>query len=179
VTGWWGRAGKGAPANTKDFKMKTLLMSFGAAVLLGAAAGPACADTLSRSVEVTAPPATVWAMIGPFCAIQDWHPAIGTCVLDGKTPPTRTLVTKDGQATFVELQTARSAAGYSYTFVSSPVPVSRYVSTIKVEARRGGGSTVTWSSAYTPDAGKADDARAALTGIYESGLAAIQARLAP
>ena len=72
-----------------------------------------------------------------FCAIRDWHPAIGTCTEDGKSRSTRTLVTKDGKATFVELQTADSQEKhlYGYTFVSSPLPVSNYKSILKVTAK--------------------------------------------
>lgn len=150
-----------------------------AAALLGACAGSAAADTVSRSVEVEATPAEVWSMIGPFCAIQDWLPPVGTCTEDGATPPTRTLVTKDGKATFVELQTARDEArySYSYTFVSSPLPVSNYKSTIAVTANASGGSTVTWSGAYTPDTGKEAAAKEALSGIYDAGLSTIKSKV--
>jgi hypothetical protein len=145
----------------------------------GLGASRASAASLTRSIEVKATPAAVWAKIGPFCAIQDWLPPVGTCTLDGKTPPTRTLVTKDGKATFVELQTARNDArrSYSYAFVSSPLPVRRYTSTIKVSAGRHGTSTVTWTGAYIPDHGKEKDAADALAGIYQAGLAEIKAKL--
>jgi hypothetical protein len=152
----------------------------GALVALGAVASPRAPVSLTRSVEVKGDPAQVWAMIGPYCAIGDWHPAIGKCTEDGKTPTTRTLVTRDGKATFVERQTARDDAKhrYSYTFTSAPIPVTHYSSTFRVTPKAAGVSTVTWSGAYTPDPGKEKDASDALTGIYESGLFAIQARLA-
>jgi len=134
---------------------------------------------LSRSVEVAGSPDAVWARVGPFCAIAEWHPAIGSCRMDSRRNPTRTLMTRDG-AKFVELEVAHSEQGrsYSYAFVSSPVPVSHYVSTFSVAASAHGGSVITWSSAYEPDAGKETAAREALTGIYESGLAAIKAKVA-
>jgi uncharacterized protein YndB with AHSA1/START domain len=145
--------------------------------------GPASADapaTLSRSVVVAAPPNKVWAAIGPFCAIGQWHPAIGSCAISGKGKPTRTLVTRDGQAKFVELQVARSEAAhsYSYSFTSAPVPVTHYVSTFSVSPSGKDASLVTWKSEYIPNEGQAAAAAAALTGIYESGLAAIQKRFA-
>ncbi len=145
---------------------------------VSAAASPAYSATLSRSMDVRGMPAAVWSVIGPFCAIKDWLPPVGTCVEDGKTPPTRTLVTKDGKATFVETQVARSEAShrYSYTFKSSPLPVLRYVSTIEVTDKGNGVSTVTWSAEYAPAEGKETEAATALSGIYESGLAEIKAR---
>lgn len=124
--------------------------------------------------------AAVWSLIGPFCAIKDWLPPVGQCIEDGKTPSTRILVTKDGKAAFVETQTARSDAehSYSYTFLSSPLPVSNYKSTIKVTAKGEGSSTITWIGSYTPDPGKEKAASDALNGVYEAGLTEIQARLA-
>lgn len=148
--------------------------------LFAAAAPPAAAATLTRSVDVAGTPSAVWAKIGAFCAIKDWHPAIGSCAEDGKAPPTRTLVTKDGQATFVEMQTARSDERhlYSYNFLSSPLPVTNYEATIVVAPKGNGVSTVTWTGVYTPAPGKEKAASDALAGIYEAGLESIKSRLA-
>ncbi len=150
---------------------------FLAVLVLSAGVSPVSAATLSRSVDVNASPAKVWSMIGPYCAIKDWLPPVGTCTEDGKNPPTRTLVTKDGKGKFVETQTARNDKKhtYSYNFQSTPLPVKNYVSTIKVVKNGKKGSTVTWSSSYAPDAGKEKDADEALSGIYAAGLGGIKA----
>ena len=147
--------------------------------LLSAGASSASAASLSRSVDVEGTPSEVWSIIGPFCAIEEWLPPVGTCTEDGKVPPTRTLVTKDGKATFVELQTARSDTKhfYTYTFQSSPLPVTHYTSTIEVAAKSKGISTVTWRGRYMPEHGKEKDANDALSGIYKAGLDAIKAKL--
>jgi UrcA family protein len=162
-------------------RLTDVLVSAVALSLLSAGALPASAASLSRSVDVEATPSAVWLMIGPFCAIKDWLPPVGACTQDGKVPPTRTLVTKDGKATFVEMQTARSDTEhfYTYTFLSSPLPLTQYTSTIKVAAKGKSTSTVTWSSTYVPEHGKEQDANDALSGIYEAGLDAIKARLTP
>ena len=148
------------------------------AVALSFGAMPASAANLTRSIEVNGAPSAVWSAIGSFCAIKDWLPPVGTCIEDGKSPPTRTLVTKDGKASFVETQTAcnEKEYSYSYTFVSSPLPVTNYESTIRVTAKGNGVSVVTWTGSYTPDSGKEKDAIDALSGVYEAGLAGIQAK---
>jgi hypothetical protein len=158
----------------------------GGAILVGslalfALAPRADAATLSRSVVVHADAARVWAQIGPFCAIGTWHPAVASCWSDGAAAPTRTLVIKDGKGVFVERQVARDEAhrSYAYSFTSSPVPVTGYQGTIQVTPMPAGYAKVTWRSAYTPDAGRADEARAALTGIYDLGLSAIQSSFGP
>jgi uncharacterized protein YndB with AHSA1/START domain len=169
----------------KSYLTGTKFIAFVRSAALGAVAlsygsHAASGANLSRTVEIDAAPAAVWSAIGAFCAIKDWLPPVGMCIEDGKTPSTRTLVTKDGKAAFVEKQTARSDAehSYSYTFLSSPLPVTNYVSTIKVTAKGEGTSVVTWTGSYTPDSGKEKDASDALNGVYEAGLAGIKARLA-
>jgi hypothetical protein len=153
--------------------------AMGAVALLGAGSAPASAATISRSANVHAPVSAVWSLIGPFCAIKDWLPPVGQCIEDGKTPSTRILVTRDGKAAFVEMQTARNEAlhSYSYRFLASPLPVSNYTSTIKVTAKGNGSSTITWSGSYIPDHGKEQAANEALTGVYDAGLAEIREKL--
>jgi hypothetical protein len=163
----------------KEYKSIALLCSAAlCALTLGFGVMPASSATLSRTIEVNGAAQAVWSFIGSFCAIKEWLPPVGMCIEDGKSPPTRTLVTKDGKASFVEKQIVRNDQehSYSYSFVSSPLPVTDYTSTIKVTAKSGGVSVVTWTGNYTPDSGKEKDANDALSGVYESGLAAIQAK---
>jgi len=142
------------------------------ALLAGTA--PSLALDVTKTVDIAAPPAKVWSVIGDFCGIGQWHPAIETCALSkdgGKT--LRTLSLKGG-GTIVESQTARDDAKMSYTYgiVSGPLPVSDYSSTLSV-APKANGSAVTWTGSFkakgAPDAVAVD----AIGGIYESGLKAI------
>jgi hypothetical protein len=157
----------------------TCFTVLGVGALLSVGIAPAFATTISRSADVKASAAAVWSLIGPFCAIKNWLPPVGECIEDGKTPPTRVLVTRDGKAAFVELQTARNdnEHTYSYAFLSSPLPVSNYKATIKVTARGDGSSTITWSGSYTAEEGKEKAAAEALIGVYEAGLTEIKAKL--
>ena len=160
--------------------IKNTFLSFAALIATGVAlslTSPAAhAATLTRSVVVPGTASDIWAIVGPFCAIKDWLPPVGSCTQTGDSPAVRTLVTKDGRATFVERQVARSDREhfYSYVFVSSPLPVSNYKSTIRVTALGQGHSTVTWSASYSPDTGRDLDATNALRGIYAAGLKTIR-----
>src|SRR3954468_9283937 len=158
--------------------MMAFLCSAPLCVALGFGALPASAANLTRSMEINEAPAAVWSVIGPFCAIKDWLPPVGACIEDGQSPPTRTHITTDGKASFVETQTARNENEYSYSyfFLSSPLPVTHYKSTIKVTAKADGVSIVTWTGTYTPDSGREKDAIDALSGVYEAGLSGIKAR---
>ncbi len=144
-----------------------------AGLILAGATLTASAASIDKSIDVKAPADKVWAMIGPFCSIKDWHPAIGQCTEESGV---RTLTTKDGKAQFVEKQTASDPKTmmYSYEIEKSPLPISDYKSTLKVTPKGDGMSTVEWSSTYTPASGKEQDAETALTGIYQGGLDNIQ-----
>jgi uncharacterized protein YndB with AHSA1/START domain len=163
----------------KNMPKRTIrIAALGALACVSLNVSSVSAATLSRSADVNGTVSAVWSLIGPFCAIKDWLPPVGTCTEKTGPAPERTLVTKDGKATFVEAQTARSEAdhSYSYTFKSSPLPVTEYISTIKVVAKSDKVSTVTWSSTFVPNAGKEKDALEALTGIYDAGLTMIKSK---
>ena len=144
-----------------------------AAAALAAGTFGTQAASINKSIDVKASADKVWAMIGPFCSIKDWHPAIGQCT---ESDGVRTLTTKDGKAQFVEKQTAsdKKKMSYSYAIEKSPLPITNYVSTLKVVSKGSGESTVQWSSTYTPDKGKEKDADTAIAGIYQAGLDNIQ-----
>lgn len=144
-----------------------------AGLVLAAGTLTASAASVEKDITVKAPADKVWAMIGPFCSIDKWHPAIGTCTEEGGV---RTLTTKDGKATFVEKQTKNDPSGmkYSYEIEKSPLPITGYKSTIMVSKAGAGESKITWKSTYTPDSGKDAAAKEAISGIYQAGLDNIQ-----
>jgi hypothetical protein len=66
-------------------------------------------------------------------------------------------------------------AGHSYTYriVTSPLPVKRYISTIKVVAD-GSGSDIIWTGKYKAVKGTSDaDAKKTIDGIYKAGADAL------
>jgi hypothetical protein len=114
-------------------------------------------------------PATSWLKVGDFCSIGVWHPAVATCVLSHGNK-IRTLSLKGG-GTIVERLLKWDADGksYTYTIVSSPLPVKNYVSTIKV-VPDGNGSDVIWTGKYKAVKGTSDaDAKKVIDGIYKAG----------
>jgi hypothetical protein len=63
----------------RNFAAVAQMVALGALVFLSVHVSPAFAATLSRSVDVNGTLSAVWSMIGPFCAIKDWLPPVGTC----------------------------------------------------------------------------------------------------
>ncbi len=114
-------------------------------------AGPTLAAEVSKQLDVAVAPDKAWAAIGEFCGIGDWHPAIEKCELSSSgKDKIRTLSLKGG-GTIVEKLVKWEPKKHSYTYaiVSSPLPVSDYVSTLSVQAK-GDGSRLVWKGKFQP-----------------------------
>lgn len=151
-----------------------------AALVLAVAAGPSIAAENSNRVEGRGTVAKAWSLVGDFCGIKAWHPAIANCVeseQNGKR--IRTLTAKDG-GTFVEqlLKWDDKATFYTYTILKGPLPVSNYVSTLKVEEDDEPVKVaITWGSTFEPKGVSEDAARQAIADIYLAGLLKLKSEL--
>tara|TARA_R110002020_G_scaffold227105_3_gene437723 strand:- start:82 stop:558 length:477 start_codon:yes stop_codon:yes gene_type:complete len=145
------------------------------AALAALAATPALAIEVSKSVEIAASPAKVWATIGSFCDIQKWHPAATKCELkDDNGASVRTLTLPDG-AELVEEEVSRDDEKMSYTYkiLSGPLPVANYQSTISVSGS-GDAATVDWSGTFDAAGASDEDASNVIAGIYDAGLSSLK-----
>jgi hypothetical protein len=143
--------------------------------------GLAVAAEVERSIMIDRPPAEVWAVAGPFCAIRRWHPAVARCELleiDGK--PHRRLELTDGTA-FLEREIERDEAGmrYRYAIERSSLPVAGHRATLRVEPA-GTGARVIWKTAFTVKGGAGEAGLEATTaGFHEAGLEGLWRGLQP
>jgi hypothetical protein len=111
---------------------------------------------VSRVVE--APAGKVWTTIRRFDAVTEWLPFVKSSPIENGGDPTRVgcvriLTQTDGEV-FREVLLALSDAErfYSYTFVSSPVPVRDHRTTLRVlPITDGNRSYVEWSSRFDID----------------------------
>lgn len=141
-------------------------------VLLAGAGLVACA-TVSNAAEVRqvaeikASPAAVWAKIGEWCAIKDWHPAIAAC--DAGKKGFRTLTLKDG-AKIVERLTKTGKYSYSYEILESPLPIKNYQATLIAKPDSLGTTDLTWTAKFDPKGKSEAEAVGVIKGIFEAGL---------
>ncbi|MCE7030784.1 SRPBCC family protein [Jiella avicenniae] len=147
----------------------------GLAVAGAFVATPSLAIEVSKSVDIEAAPAAVWQMIGTFCDIETWHPAVTKCELskDGDKN-VRTLTLPDGAA-LVEEEVSRDegAMSYTYAILEGPLPVANYKSTISVTGS-GEGSTVSWSGTFDAAGASDEEASNVIGGIYDAGLSSLK-----
>ena len=127
---------------------------------------------VNSTTNLPVPASAVWAVIGGFNALPDWHPAIAKSDLEQKDGnKVRTLTLAGGGGTIVERLDASDdkARTYSYSILSGPLPVANYHATIKVSEAGSGGCAIEWSSEFDAEGAPESDAAAAVRGIYEAG----------
>ena len=148
--------------------MKILKMVAATAAFAAVTAGSAAAVEVRQVAEIKAAPAAVWAKVGEWCAIKDWHPAIASC--EAAKKGFRTLTLKDG-GKILEKLTKTGKNSYSYEIVESPLPVKNYKATLTAKADSLGTTDLTWVATFDPAKGKTEaDAAAVINGIFTAGL---------
>jgi mxaD protein len=164
-------------------RREMLFLLAGTIVLnLSGAVAVAADISLKRTVNLKGSPAATWSVIGDYCAIEKWHPAIAKCEIvsggNNRAGSVRVLTLGDGAKVREELVKHDAKAHmYIYKILEGPLPVASYVSTISVLPGSTGGSVVEWKSTFKAAPG-VDDATASTTmeGVYDAGLANLAAK---
>ena len=155
-------------------RMMKLALATGFALLIGS--GSAYAITVKKRTEAPGLPPEIWAIVGGFCAIKDWHPAIAECVETKEGDATvRTLTLKDGGAKIKEKLTGTEDLAYTYEIVEGPLPVKNYTSKLWLEEDDEPNRTVIyWQSDFDANGASDDEAKKIVTGILSDGVKGIK-----
>lgn len=127
---------------------------------------------VSSSTELPVPASTVWAVIGNFNSLPDWHPAVEKSELKKEDGGTLRKLSLMGGGTIEEKleQIDDKERLYTYSIVSGPLPVTNYTATLRVRGNdTGSGCTVEWSSEFEAQGAPESAAVEAISGIYEAG----------
>ena len=146
-----------------------------AALLLGSAS--ASAITVKKRIEAPGLPPQVWEVVGAFCAIKTWHPAVTDCVETKEGDATiRTLTLKDG-GKIKEKLTGTEDLAYTYEIVESPLPVKNYKSKLWLEVDdEPDRSIIYWQSDFDANGKSDEEAEKIITGILKDGVKGIKAQ---
>ena len=89
---------------------------------------------VSMSMDLGVPADKVWDLIGGFNALPDWHPAVEKSEIEGEGKGSIRTLHLVGGGTITERLEQLDEAGkvYSYSIISSPLPVANYNSTIRL-----------------------------------------------
>ncbi|HWM31885.1 MAG TPA: SRPBCC family protein [Methyloceanibacter sp.] len=152
---------------------KLTLIAFAALIAWSAYAE---AIEVRKRREAPGTPAEVWALVGGFCAIKNWHPAVASCEEEKKDGKVfRTLTLKDGGAKILEEETKTGEFTYSYTILEGPLPVKDYNATLRVgpddEPDR---VEIVWTANFEANGKSDEEAKEIVEGIFEAGVAGIK-----
>ncbi|MCS0504732.1 SRPBCC family protein [Ancylobacter sp. GSK1Z-4-2] len=160
-------------------------MAFAASPLLAHGPTPQKVD---ESVEIAAPPESVWAIVSAFGSIGDWHPMVKKVEATGgdAAGAERTLTLEKGTLTEGLDESDVGERRLSWRLLNENVeafPVSFYTSTIEVKPA-GKNSEVAWSarfyrgdtSNYPPEELNDEAAIAAMNAFVEQGLDGLKAK---
>lgn len=140
---------------------------------LGSVAVPALAANVlmvREKVVFNQPADEVWARIGGFCSIANWHPAVATCV---EAEDSRTLTLADG-GVIEEAKTATGKMSYKYTISAGPLPVEHYKASFKLKDKKDGTSMLIWSASFSPKDATETEAKAVIQGVFDAGIKGMQ-----
>jgi carbon monoxide dehydrogenase subunit G len=136
---------------------------------------------VTEKIVIQASPDAVWARIGNFAALKDWHPAVADSPADkGNEEGSVRRITLKGGGELIETLESHNPAQRRYSYRAKDggaLPVTNYTSTISVTAE-GSGSVVEWRGAFyrgfpnnDPPPDRNDEAAVkAVTAVYTSGL---------
>lgn len=132
--------------------------------------------TVDMSVKLAVPAADVWAVVGDFLNIHQWHPAVDRTEAIG-AGGIRRIHSANGGPIFDEVQLERDEEGHRmrYAILGKQFPMENYSAWMSVEDADGG-SVVRWHSAFAPDEGREEKAAGIVKFIYKSGFDALVER---
>ncbi|MEJ2761561.1 MAG: SRPBCC family protein, partial [Gammaproteobacteria bacterium] len=119
-------------------------------------------------------------VIGDFGKVDTWHPGVVKEVMTGsgnRRGDTRVLTLQNGgTVTEVLVDHDDQKRKYTYTIKQSPLPVSDYLSTLKVLPLGKDLARVVWSATFNARGVSAKEAMDAVRGIYSSGFKGLAER---
>jgi hypothetical protein len=129
-------------------------------------------QTVAESVEVSAPPDKVWALVGAFGG--SWHPLIAKVELIGSgIGQLRKIETIDGKQIIERLETMDdSKRFYRYTNISG-LPASNYTGTFVVTPK-GANSVIEWRAQYLGDGQGTLVVKIIVSTLFKTGLEALK-----
>lgn len=118
-------------------------------------------------------PAEVWALVGDFGALHQWHPWVPNCQLDADGMR-RTIDL--GESCAVEVMDPRASGEWIhvYTVETSPMPIEDYRAKLCVEPDGSGGARIVWEARFRATKPEAPEQ---IRAFFSKGLESVAAQL--
>lgn len=121
----------------------------------------------------------LWQTVRQMTGMQDWYPGLireSEVLEEDSAEPRRNCIMQDGGVLKERILLRDDATRtFVYAIDSHPLPAKNVVGTIRIDEIGNGRSHVTWSANMALDPKSADQIAAMVTGMYEAGLASLEA----
>lgn len=147
------------------------------AALIAIFAWSAVAEALEVKKRREAPgtPAEVWAVVGEFCAIKDWHGAVAECETIEEDGVTHRILTLGDGGKIKEKLTDTDDLSYSYEIVEGPLPVKNYSAKLEIgEDDEPDRVEIVWVANFDADGVDDAEAKKVISGIFNAGVSSIK-----
>ena len=130
-------------------------------------------DRIERWVDLPVPAEQVWAVIGGFLSIVDWHPALESGELVDLEGELHRHVKTTYGTMILEKLIEQKPGLIRTSVVESDLPLENHVDTLTCFDLPEGGCRVFWSASFDSSSQQADQI---IANIFEIGLEALQKR---
>ena len=133
---------------------------------------------VQQSLVLNASARDVWAVVGDFDKLNEWHPAVQS--IESETTGEghlRSLALLGGTKRLIEKldEADEENFSYSYHIMDGPLPVADFKGTISVSPHEGEtGCIVTWVASFEAEGTTEEDATAIINGYFTAGLSGLK-----
>ena len=126
---------------------------------------------LSEYVDIEAPAAQVWQLVGDFADPRAWTPGLDAVSCTGTAPGARRVLRFGSSEIHEELvEHDADSRVLTYRWITGGLPLAEYASTVRVEALTPRLSRVVWSARCEPRGVTVLQLERMLRGAYRRGL---------
>lgn len=131
--------------------------------------------SVRMQLEIKAPPSEVWEVIGGFNNLPDWLPLVEKSSLENKGKVRRLKLAGGGESLEQLEEHQEKERFYRFSMIRTTLPISNYVSTLRVNAQGGGRhSIVDWSSHFNALGVSPEEAVRIIESSYQAGFDQLQ-----
>ena len=127
--------------------------------------------SVARTARINASAADVWEIVRDFNGVAEWIGPVVESTMEGEgVGAVRTVILEGGAEVQERLEALDDHdKSLTYSIVASPLPISDYLSTIKVSAASDSECDVDWSSTFDVGAAAEAEMTALVAGVYQAG----------
>jgi uncharacterized protein YndB with AHSA1/START domain len=131
-------------------------------------------ETVNINSVIKASPDKVWEMISAIGGLDQWFPIIESCNVEGEgegVGATRICVLGNGATLYERVEEIdHEAKRFCYTITESPMPISNYLGTVKLDSTADGNTELTWSAEFDVDEEHREEMSAMMNGALAEGV---------